>query len=174
MTAFITLNNMPIAIETTVSNAVRSRRVQFGDGYSQILTDGLNAQQEVWSCKTGPLNESVAYGIESYLHRKRGQAFAWTPPNATKSFTAQFESGRLDLGFTNITSLELAGYTRPINYTANLSSGLLTSVTIADLTDVVVTLTLAPRNYVVEDGWNVAFISHKHLELSFNLRQVYV
>ena len=75
MTAFITLNNMPVAIDATVRRTVRTQRVQFGDGYSQILTDGLNAQQEVWSCNTEPLDENDAYGIESYLYRKKGEAF---------------------------------------------------------------------------------------------------
>lgn len=174
MTAFITLNNMPVAIETTVRRTVRTQRIQFGDGYSQILTDGLNAQQEVWSCNTGPLNEDEAYGIESYLYRKRGQAFTWTPPNATKAFTAQFEGGALDLGYTNLGSLVLTGYTRPTNYTANLSTGILTAVTIPNLTDVAISLTLAPRNYVIENGWEFSFISCKYFVLSFEMRQVYV
>lgn len=174
MTAFITLNNMPVAIETTVRRTVRTQRVQFGDGYSQILTDGLNAQQEVWSCKTGPLDENDAYGIESYLYRKKGQAFLWTPPNATKVFTAQFEAGTLDLGYTNLDSLSLTGYTRPTNYTANLSTGVLTAVTIPNLTNVGVSLTLAPRNYVIESGWEFSFISCKYFVLSFEMRQVYV
>lgn len=174
MTAFITLNNMPVAIDTTVRRTIRTQRVQFGDGYSQILTDGLNAQQEVWSCKTGPLDENDAYGIESYLYRKKGQAFAWTPPNATKAFTAQFEAGTLDLGYNNLSAITLAGYTRPTNYTANLSTGILTAVTIPNLTDVSVSLTLASRNYVIENGWQFSFISCKYFVLSFEMRQVYV
>ena len=174
MTAFITLNNMPVAIDTTVRRAVRSQRVQFGDGYSQILTDGLNAQQEVWSCKTGPLGENDAYGIESYLYRKKGQAFSWTPPNATKVFTGQFEGGFLDLGYNNLASVVLTGYTRPTNYTANLTTGLLTAVTIPNLTDVPVSLVLGPKNYVIENGWEFSFISCKYFVLSFEMRQVYV
>ena len=174
MTAYITLNNMPVALDTTVRRTTRTQRIQFGDGYSQILTDGLNNQLERWSCKTGPLFEDEAYGIESYLLRKRGEAFAWTPPNATKSFTAQFESGSLDLGYENLSSLTLTGYTRPTNYTANLVTGLCTSVTIANLTDVTVSLTLAARNYVINDGWEFSFISNKYFSLAFELTQVYV
>lgn len=174
MTAFITLNNMPVAIDTTARRTVRTQRVQFGDGYSQILTDGLNAQQEVWSCNTGPLDENDAYGIESYLYRKKGEAFLWTPPNATKAFTAQFEAGTLELGYSNLDAVSLTGYTRPTDYTANLSSGILTAVTIPNLTDVSVSLTLAPRNYVIEDGWEFSFISCKYFVLSFEMRQVYV
>jgi phage-related protein len=174
MPAYINLNNMPVALDTTVKRTNRIQRVQFGDGYSQVLTDGLNAQLETWTCSTGPLYEDEAYGIESYLLRQRGQAIEWTPPNSSKSFTAQFQGGLLSLGYTNLSSLTLATYTRPTNYTANLTTGLLTSVTIPNLTDVSVTLGLAPRTYLLEDGWQFEFISCKYFRLSFGLRQVYV
>jgi len=174
MTAYITLNNMPVALETSARRGVRAQRVQFGDGYSQILTDGLNSQHESWQCSTGPLALEDAYGIESYLYRKKGQAFSWTPPDSTKSFTAQFESGILDLGFANINSLTLTGYTRPTDYTANLATGRLTSVTIDNLTDVSVSLTLAAKDYIIESGWQFDYISPVIARLSFTLQQVYV
>lgn len=174
MTAYITLNNMPIALETSAQRGSRSQRAQFGDGYSQVLTDGLNAQNESWSCSTGPLALADAYAIESYLHKQKGQAFEWLPPDATKEFTAQFESGILDLGYTEISSLTLTGYTRPTDYTANFSTGRLTSVTISNLTDVSVSLTLSARNYIVESGWRFDYISPVIAKLSFTLRQVYV
>jgi len=174
MTAYITLNNMPVALQTSVIRGVRAQRVQFGDGYSQVLTDGLNAQAEAWECLTGPLALEDAYGIESYLYRQAGQAFPWTPPDATKTFDAQFQAGELDLGYKEISTLALAGYSRPTNYTANLATGLLTSVDIPDSTDVEVTLTLDSRNYVLEQGWQMSYISPVIVQLSFTLRQVYV
>jgi len=174
MTAYINLNNMNVALETSVRRGVRAQRVQFGDGYSQILTDGINSQTEVWECSTGPLDLEDAYGIESYLYRQAGRAFLWTPPDATKTFDAQFEDGELDLGYRDISTLALDGYTRPTNYTANLATGLLTSVDIDDLTDVQVTLTLNSRNYIVEQGWQFNYISPVIARLSFALRQVYV
>lgn len=174
MTAYITLNNMPVALDTTVRRTTRSQRMQFGDGYSQVLTDGLNNQLERWSCNTGPLFEDEAYGIESYLLRQRGRAFSWLAPNSTKTFTAQFEGGTLDLGYDNIDTLSIAGQTRPTNYTANLATGILTSVSIPNVTDVTVTLTLEARNYVIQDGWQFSFISNKYFILSFELQQVYV
>ena len=174
MTAFITLNDMPVALQTTVRRTVRSQRMQFGDGYSQILTDGLNAQQETWTCSTGPLTQEQAYGIESYLYRKKGESFTWVPPNATKAFVGQFEGGILDLGYTNLSAVTLTGYTRPTNYTANLATGRLTSVTISNLVDVDVSLTLAARNYIIEGGWEFSFISCSYYVLNFAMRQVYV
>jgi phage-related protein len=174
MTAYINLNNAEIALDTTVKRTTRSQRAQFGDGYSQVLTDGLNNQLERWSCTTGPLFENEVYGIESYLLRQRGRAFSWVAPNSTKTFTAQFEGGTLDLGYDNIQTLAIAGETRPANYTANLATGICTSVDIANLTDVEVTLTLAARNYIISDGWQFSFISNKYFTLSFELQQVYV
>jgi phage-related protein len=174
MTAYINLNNAEIALETTVKRTTRSQRAQFGDGYSQVLTDGLNNQLERWSCTTGPLFENEVYGIESYLLRQRGRAFSWLAPNSTKTFTAQFEGGTLDLGYDNIQTLVIAGENRPGNYTANLATGICTSVDIANLTDVEVTLTLAARNYIISDGWQFSFISNKYFTLSFDLQQVYV
>ena len=174
MTAYINLNNMNVALETSVRRGVRSQRVQFGDGYSQVLTDGINSQSEIWECSTGPLALEDAYGIESYLYRQAGQAFPWVPPDATKTFTAQFQSGQLDLGFRNLSTLSLDGYLRPTNYTANLATGLLTSVDIANLTDVEVTLTLNAKNYILEQGWQLNYISPVIVSLTFALKQVYV
>ena len=174
MTAYINLNSMNVALETSVRRGVRSQRVQFGDGYSQILTDGINSQSEVWECTTGPLDLEDAYGIESYMYRQAGRAFLWTPPDATKTFTAQFEDGELDLGYRDISTLTLDGQSRPGNYTANLATGLLTSVDIANLTDVDVTLTLNARNYILEQGWQFSYISPVIAQLSFALKQVYV
>jgi hypothetical protein len=108
------------------------------------------------------------------LYRQGGQAFEWTPPDATKTFTAQFEGGQLDLGYRNISTLSLDGFTRPTNYTANLATGLLTSVDIANLTDVEVTLTLNGKNYILEQGWQLTYISPVIVRLTFALRQVYV
>jgi len=80
----------------------------------------------------------------------------------------------LDLGYSNLSAVTLTGYTRPNNYTANLATGRLTSVTIANLTDVNVSLTLASRNYVIEDGWEFSFISCSYYVLTFTMRQVYI
>lgn len=174
MTSYITLNNVPIGVETKVKRTTRIQRAQFGDGYSQVLTDGMNAQVEVWDCVTGPLSASDAYGIESYLLRQKGQSIQWTAPNSSKTFFAQFQAGKLDLGYVNLNSLVLTGYSRPTNYTANLATGLLTTVTIPNLVDVEVSLVLAPRTYLLEDGWSFEFISSEYHRLAFSLRQVYL
>lgn len=174
MAAYTTIDSIPLALESSVRRVMRRQVVQFGDGYSQILTDGLNTQLEIWTLKTGELTDAQANGIEAFFWRTKGQAFSWSPPGSTKSFEAQFSSGVLNLGYARLSSLTLDGYTRPANYTANLSSGLLTSVNIANGVDVNVTLTLSPRTFILEDGWQRNYISCSYHEISFTLREVYV
>jgi hypothetical protein len=114
------------------------------------------------------------YGIESFLLRQKGQPIQWSPPNSTKSFTGQFEAGVMELGYNDLASLILTGYSRPGNYTANMSTGRLASVTIANLVDVEVSLVLNPRSYIIEDGWEFSFLGDDYFQLGFSLRQVYV
>jgi phage-related protein len=173
MAAYITLNDLPVSTQSAVRRTNRAQRARFGDGYSQSITDGLNAQREIWDISTGAIPKAEADGIESYLLRKGAQAFQWSPPDSTKSFTAQFEGGSLILGFTNLASVTLTSYTRPTNYTANLLTGILTAVTIPDLTDVSVRIVLNPRNFQIQSGWEKRFLSCEWVEFSFTLEQSY-
>ena len=174
MTTITSINDISLALESSVRRILRRQVVQFGDGYSQIITDGLNAQQEVWSLKTDYITEEEASGIEAYFLRTKGEAFSWYPPDSNKNFKARFTGGILTLGWNRIETLTLAGYTRPTNYTANLTTGVLTSVNIPNNTDIGVTLKLAPRMFVIEDGWQKNYISCSYYELSFTLREVNV
>lgn len=172
--AYVDFNDIPLMMATPVRRTQRRQLINFGDGYSQILTDGLNIDQERWQCETPPLPYSSAYSIESYLLSKKGQQISWTPPLSTKNFQRPFAAGVLNLGYDNISSLTLAGYTRPTNYTANLATGLLTSVTIANGTVVDVTLTLAARNYILSSGWEMTPVSAAYMKVSFELVRIYV
>lgn len=172
--AYVDFDSIPLVMATPVRRTQRRQLINFGDGYSQLLTDGLNIDQERWQCETPPLPYSSAYSVESYLLSKRGQAIRWTPPLAIKNFQRPFAAGVLNLGYDNISSLTLAGYTRPTNYTANLATGLLTSVTIANGTVVDVTLTLAARDYILAGGWEMTPVSSGYMKVSFELVRIYV
>jgi phage-related protein len=56
------------------------RQVQFGDGYSQRLTVGLNQNPKVWSL-TWEVSEANADTIEAFLDARAadGASFDWTP-----------------------------------------------------------------------------------------------
>lgn len=171
---YMAFDDIKLDLSSTVRRNQRIQRVQFGDGYSQVLTDGLNIEQETWDCKTIPLTNEEAFSIESFLLSKKGQAITWTPPFNTKTFSRPFESGQLLLGYTNLSALTLTGYTRPTNYTANLVTGLLTSVTIPDDTVVEIELTLAARTFLLGSGWTITPVSPQYATLQFEMRRVYV
>lgn len=172
--AYIQFNDIPLDQSLTQQRSQRIQRAQFGDGYSQILTDGLNAEQETWQCQTPPLKYSEINSIESFLLEQKGQAISWTPPLSTKTFSKPFASGQLNLGYTNLSALTLTGYVRPSNYTANLATGVLTSVDIADGTAIPISLTLAAKNFLLSDGWTISTLSSAYARLSFSLTRVYV
>tara|TARA_R110000803_G_scaffold48826_1_gene101430 strand:+ start:1208 stop:1729 length:522 start_codon:yes stop_codon:yes gene_type:complete len=172
--AYIQFNDIPLDPSLTQQRSQRVQRAQFGDGYSQVLTDGLNAEQETWQCQTPPLTYAEVNSIESFLLEQKGQAISWIPPFSTKTFSKPFASGKLNLGYTNLSALTLTGYTRPTNYTANLVTGVLTSVDIADGTAIPISLTLAAKNFLLSDGWTINTLSSAYARLSFSLTRVYV
>jgi phage-related protein len=172
--AYIQFNDIPLDPSLTQERSQRVQRAQFGDGYSQVLTDGLNAEQETWQCQTPPLTYAEVNSIESFFLEQKGQAISWIPPFSTKTFSKPFASGKLNLGYTNLSALTLTGYTRPTNYTANLVTGVLTSVDIADGTAIPISLTLAAKNFLLSDGWSISTLSSAYARLSFSLTRVYV
>ena len=172
--AYIQFNDIPLDPSLTQQRSQRVQRAQFGDGYSQVLTDGLNAEQETWQCQTPPLTYAEVNSIESFLLEQKGQAISWIPPFSTKTFSKPFASGQLKLGYTNLSALTLTGYTRPTNYTANLVTGVLTSGDIADGTAIPISLTLAAKNFLLSDGWTINTLSSAYARLSFSLTRVYV
>jgi phage-related protein len=60
--------------------------VQFGDGYSQRLTFGLNQNPKSWSL-TWEVSETNADTIEDFLDARGGtESFDWTPPDTATSY----------------------------------------------------------------------------------------
>ena len=171
---YLAFNDIKLERTTSIKTTSRVQRAQFGDGYSQVLTDGLNTDVERWDCTTGLLTNEEAYSIESYLLSTKGQAINWSSPLSTKTFSRPFESGQLKLGYTNLSSLTLTGYSRPANYTANLATGLLVSVDVPNNTAIPIALTLTARNYLIDDGWTLTPETPAYARLKFSLTQVYI
>ena len=62
------------------------RQVQFGDGYVQRLTFGLNQDPKVWNL-TFEVSETDADTIETFLEARGGsESFNWSPPDETSSY----------------------------------------------------------------------------------------
>jgi phage-related protein len=172
--SFLTFADLGLTFDSRVSRSKRFQRVSFGDGYSQILGDGLNAEQETWSCITPVMPGFDAFSIEANLKRYADTAIEWSPPDSSKSFQVQFVAGTATLGYTNLSALNLEGYTRPTNYTANLASGVLTSVTVPNNLPVKVTITENPKKYLIREGWELNFIAPDLYQITFDLQRIYV
>ena len=172
--SFMSFDDIELDFATQANRSTRIQRAQFGDGYSQILTDGLNADVEKWDCVSSLLTNEQANSIESYLLSRNGAAIPWTPPLNTKNFSRKFVNGKLDLGYKNISTLSLSGYSRPTDYSANLVTGLLNSVNIPNNQAVSISLVQAPKNYVLDSGWAFELVSPGFSRLKFSLTQVYI
>lgn len=171
--SFLELDDLRLTFDTKVKRTKRSQRISFGDGYSQIFTDGLNSQREVWSCITPAMEGFEAFSIEAYLNRNADTSVQWSPPDSTKTFGIEFIAGSATLGYTNLSALTLQNYTRPTNYTANLVTGVLTSVNIPNSVPVKATITEQPKTYMIRDGWELTYIAPDVYSLSFELERIY-
>tara|TARA_B100000161_G_scaffold188735_1_gene136546 strand:+ start:16 stop:357 length:342 start_codon:yes stop_codon:yes gene_type:complete len=65
----------------------QQRITQFGDGYQQRTTFGLNQDSKVWSL-TFNVKDSDADIIETFLENeaKNGTSFDWSPPDEATSY----------------------------------------------------------------------------------------
>ena len=62
------------------------RQVQFGDGYVQRLTFGLNQDLKTWNL-TFEVSEADADTLETFLEARGGsEYFTWSPPDETTSY----------------------------------------------------------------------------------------
>lgn len=63
------------------------RIAQFGSGYSQRTTFGLNQDPKTWSLQWTNLEASDANSIEDFLEARGGvEAFDWSPPDETNTY----------------------------------------------------------------------------------------
>lgn len=63
------------------------RMAQFGSGYSQRTTFGLNQDPKVWSLQWSYLDLTDANLIEDFLEARGGvEAFEWSPPDETATY----------------------------------------------------------------------------------------
>lgn len=65
----------------------RVRTIQFGSGYSQRTTFGLNQDPKVWSLSWENRTATDTNTIEDFLEARKGvESFSWTPPDDTNSY----------------------------------------------------------------------------------------
>ena len=66
----------------------KMRMTQFGDGYEQRTTFGLNQNPKEWSLTWQNITEANADTIEAFLDARAadGASFDWTPPDSATSY----------------------------------------------------------------------------------------
>ena len=61
--------------------------IQFGSGYQQRVTFGINQNPKVWDLTWSAKSNSVADAIEDFFDARAGQeSFDWTPLNDVTSY----------------------------------------------------------------------------------------
>lgn len=76
-------------------------RVQFGSGYEQRVTFGINQNPKIWDL-TWNVSESDADGIEAFFDARGGsEAFNWTPPGSSTSYVWVCESWNKSIPYLN-------------------------------------------------------------------------
>jgi phage-related protein len=58
---------------------MRIMKTQFGDGYAQVIPDGLNVKFQVWPLKFDRAAADIL-PIKQFLDAHIGISFNWTPP----------------------------------------------------------------------------------------------
>ncbi|POF88222.1 phage tail protein [Pseudomonas putida] len=61
-------------------STLRTRRSQFGDGYAQVSSDGLNGEVDSWSLSFGGLAEEIGPPLAFIRHHRGARSFLWTNP----------------------------------------------------------------------------------------------
>ena len=63
------------------------RIIQFGDGYQQRLTYGLNQNLKIWNPEFQNISETDADTIETFLDARAADnaSFDWTPPGESSA-----------------------------------------------------------------------------------------
>lgn len=69
------------------SSSPKVRKTQFGDGYEQRITFGLNQNPKTWDLTWQNITEANSDTIEAFLDARAadGVSFDWTPPGESSA-----------------------------------------------------------------------------------------
>lgn len=71
---------LDLSYGTDMTQQMRVRRVQFGDGYSQRAEDGLNAQPQEWRLNWAAIPDATAEALRLFFKERGGvRIIDWTP-----------------------------------------------------------------------------------------------
>tara|TARA_R100000781_G_scaffold97932_1_gene61731 strand:- start:228 stop:569 length:342 start_codon:yes stop_codon:yes gene_type:complete len=69
------------------SSQPRFKQIQFGDGYTQVISYGLNQNPKQWTLRW-EVSETDADTIETFLNARAddGATFDWSPPEDSSTY----------------------------------------------------------------------------------------
>lgn len=72
-------------VESNVNSKIEYRVVesQFGDGYAQIYSDGINTKNESYGIKVHAMKDQAKIIMAFFDRHKGAKSFFWTPPLGT-------------------------------------------------------------------------------------------
>lgn len=59
----------------SAQKGVRTKNIQFGDGYQQVMPDGINNDIRSYSIETAPINDETAARLDKQLTELAGDFF---------------------------------------------------------------------------------------------------
>jgi phage-related protein len=82
------------------------RNVQFGDGYSQRITFGLNQDPKIWDLRwTNRINADII-AIETFFEARAGaESFTWNPPDDASSYKFIASSWNKQIDYAGVSTL---------------------------------------------------------------------
>lgn len=95
----------------SVNKKLRVKEIEFGDGYRNVVVDGVNYDIEEWDLEFFPIDSTSALTLEALLKNSlngTSNYLSWTPPgeSTTKYWTAHNINKRLvDNDYWQITTM---------------------------------------------------------------------
>ncbi|WP_401742136.1 phage tail protein [Stenotrophomonas geniculata] len=75
-----------VRTEITGTGDFLVREAQFGDGYRQSASDGLNNETQQWPISVVGRADKIRAALEFLRARKGGVSFLWTPPLGVQGY----------------------------------------------------------------------------------------
>lgn len=90
----------------TKTSAPRVSNIQFGDGYAQRQSSGLNTNPATWDLSFSNRSTDDIDDIEEFLEGKGGtEAFTWTPPRESEEINVICQSWSRSIEHASVDTL---------------------------------------------------------------------
>ena len=103
-----TFPNIAPSYGASKSSQPRTRKVQFGDGYEQRLSFGLNQNPKVWDLSFDNITETESDTIEAFLDARAADSasFSWSPPDDSETYKWVCEQWSKTVPYSNLATIQ--------------------------------------------------------------------